>query len=140
MFLIIVPGLLVACSRAPEPISYGKDACAHCKMTIMDKRFASEISTAKGKVFKFDAAECMADFLNENQAIVANEKSVFLVCDFNRPGQFADAKKSWFLTDKSLSSPMGANLAAFSSERSAKAQAKDNSAKIQTWAALLKSK
>jgi len=45
---IIVLALLSACSRAPEPIVYGKDACTHCKMTIMDKRFAAEIITSKG--------------------------------------------------------------------------------------------
>jgi len=55
--------LLTACSHEPDPIRYGKDACAHCKMTIMDKRFSAELITAKGKVFKFDAAECMAGFL-----------------------------------------------------------------------------
>jgi copper chaperone NosL len=137
---IIMLGLLAACSRAPQPIAYGKDACTHCKMTIMDKRFASEIVTAKGKIFKFDAAECMAGFLKENPEIVSNEKSTFLVDDFSHPGQFVDAKKSWYLTDNSLSSPMGANLAAFSSEDSAKAMAKDSSAKIFPWTTLLKSK
>ena len=123
---IIMLGLLAACSRAPEPIVYGKDACTHCKMTIMDKRFASEIITAKGKIFKFDATECMAGFLRENQDIANNDQSIFLVSDFDHPGQFVDARKSWFLNDNSLSSPMGANLAAFSSQGSAKAMAKDN--------------
>jgi len=137
---LIILGLLAACSRAPEPIMYGKDACAHCKMTIMDKRFASEIITAKGKIFKFDAAECMAGFLKENVGIAANDKSIFLVNDFDHPGQFVDARKSWFLNDKSLSSPMGANLAAFSSQGSAQAMAKDNAAKVFTWSTLLKSK
>ena len=91
---IMMVALLSACSRAPEPVQYGKDACAHCRMTIMDKRFAAEIITAKGKVFKFDAAECMADFLKEKPAIASNEKSIFLVSDFSHPGQFADARKS----------------------------------------------
>jgi len=132
--------LLSACSRAPEPVQYGKDACAHCRMTIMDKRFAAEIITAKGKVFKFDAAECMADFLKEEPAIALNEKSIFLVSDFNHPGQFADARKSYFLNDKSLASPMGGNLAAFTSENSAKSIQKDKSARIYNWSLLLKSR
>jgi copper chaperone NosL len=109
-------------------------------MTIMDKRFASEIITAKGKIFKFDATECMAGFLRENQDIANNDQSIFLVSDFDHPGQFVDARKSWFLNDNSLSSPMGANLAAFSSQGSAKAMAKDNSAKVFTWTTLLESK
>lgn len=132
--------LLCACSRTPEPIQYGKDACAHCRMTIMDKRFAAEVITEKGKVFKFDAAECMAGFLKENPGIESNEKSIFLVSDFNHPGQFVDARKSLFLNDNSLSSPMGGNLAAFSSQSYAEARRKDKAAIIYNWPQLLKSR
>jgi len=137
---IIMIGVLSACSRAPEPIQYGKDACTHCRMTIMDKRFAAEIVTAKGKIFKFDAAECMADFLKEKPEIAANEKSIFLVSDFNHPGQFVDARKSFFLNDNSLASPMGGNLAAFTSENSAKSIQKDKFARLYDWSLLLKSR
>jgi copper chaperone NosL len=129
--------LLAACSHAPEPILYGKDACAHCKMTIMDKRFAAEVITSKGKVFKFDAAECMAGFLNENPVIANDAKSVFLVNDFIHPEQFTDARKSFFLRDSSLSSPMGGNLAAFLSRSSAEAIKKNRSAEIYNWPLLL---
>ena len=129
--------LLTACSHGPDPIRYGKDACAHCKMTIMDKRFSAELITAKGKVFKFDAAECMAGFLKENPAIAADAKSVFLVNDFSKPGQFTDARKSFFLRDSSLSSPMGGNLAAFQSRRAAEAAKKDRLAQVYDWSLLL---
>jgi len=137
---IIMVALISACSRLPEPIQYGKDACTYCRMTIMDKRFAAEIITAKGKIFKFDAAECMADFLKEKPEIAANKKSIFLVSDFNHPGQFVDARKSFFLNDNSLASPMGGNLAAFSSKNSAKDIQKDTSAMIYNWSLLLKSR
>ena len=140
LMVIIMIGVLPACSRTPEPIQYGKDACAHCRMTIMDKRFAAEIVTAKGKVFKFDAAECLAGFLKENTGIGSNEKSIFLVSAFNHPGRFIDAKKSFFLNDNSLSSPMGGNLAAFSSQSYAEARGKGKTAKIYNWPQLLKSR
>ena len=129
--------ILAGCSHAPEPILYGKDACAHCKMTIMDNRFAAELITAKGKLFKFDASECMAAFLKENQEVASDAKSVFLVCDFTRPGEFADARKSFFLRDSSLSSPMGGNLAAFISRPAADAAKKDKSAQIYNWSLLV---
>ena len=129
--------LLTACSHGPEAIQYGKDACAHCKMTIMDKRFSAELITAKGKVFKFDAAECMTGFLKENPAIAEDGKSVFLVNNFNSPEQFTDARKSYFLRDSSLSSPMGGNLAAFLSRSAAEAAKKDRSAQIYDWSLLL---
>jgi copper chaperone NosL len=129
--------LIAACSHGPEPIRYGKDACTHCKMTIMDKRFAAELITAKGKVFKFDASECMAGFLKENPAIATDLKSVFLVNDFIGSGKFRDARKSFFLRDSALSSPMGGNLAAFLSRSAAEAAKKNNSAEIYDWPSLL---
>jgi len=134
---IVLCCLLTACSHGPDPIRYGKDACAHCKMTIMDKRFSAELITAKGKVFKFDAAECMAGFLKENPTIAGDAKSVFLVNDFTNPGQFTDARKSFFLRDSSLSSPMGGNLAAFLSLQAAEAAKKDKSAQVYDWSLLL---
>ncbi len=136
--MLLLCCLLAACSHAPEPILYGKDACSHCKMTIMDKRFAAELITAKGKLFKFDAAECMAAFLKENPAIAGDAKSVFLVNDFTQPDQFTDARKTFFLRDSSFSSPMGGNLAAFASRSSAEGAKKDKSAQIYNWASLLK--
>ena len=140
LMAIITASILGACNNAPEPVSYGKDACAHCKMTIMDKRFAAEVITARGKIFKFDAVECMVDFLKEKPEIAKNGNSTFLVSDFSNPGQFVDAMQSFFLNDKSLSSPMGSNLAAFISKGSAETLVKDKSAKIYTWPLLLKSK
>lgn len=136
--ILLLCCLLAACSRGPEPISYGKESCAHCKMTIMDKRFAAEVVTARGKIYKFDAAECMAGFLKENPAITADPNSTFLVNDFSSPEQFRDARKAWFLRDSSFNSPMGGNLAAFQSRRDAVAQEKDQHAEVMDWTALLK--
>ena len=130
--------LLAACARTPEPIQYGRDACTHCRMTIMDKRFAAEIITAKGKILKFDAAECMAGYLKENPEIASNKESIFLICDFDRPGRLVDARKSFFLNDASLSSPMGAHLAAFADKSSAVRSEKDKAAAIFNWEQLLK--
>jgi copper chaperone NosL len=135
--MVILVSSLLACSRTPEPIVYGKDACTHCKMTIMDKRYSAELITAKGKIFKFDAAECMASFLKENPAIATDTKSIFLVNDFTSPGHFTDARQSFFLRDSSFSSPMGGNLAAFNSRPAAEAAKKDNSAEIYDWSRLL---
>jgi len=137
---IIAVSLLFSCSRGPEPIQYGKDACTHCKMTIMDKRFAAEVVTSKGKIFKFDATECMVGFLKENPKIAENKKSIFLVSNYNKPGWFINARSSFFLNDSTLRSPMGGNLAAFQSKGSAGAAGKEKDYKIYTWPALLKAR
>jgi copper chaperone NosL len=132
--------LLSACSRGPEPVLYGKDACQHCKMTIMDKRFAAEIVTDKGKVYKFDSAECMAGYVAANADLASNDKIMLLVSYYDRPGIFEDARKSVFLEDPSMQSPMGGNLAAFNSIRSAKSFEKDDKGKYLSWTELLNAK
>lgn len=51
--------LLSACTPKAQSITYGADMCHFCKMNIVDVQHASEIVTKKGKVFKYDAIECM---------------------------------------------------------------------------------
>ena len=128
---------LSACNQGPEPISYGKDACAHCKMSIMDDKFAAEIITAKGKIHKFDAIECMIDFIQDIQEINVPEAS-FLAMNMAQPGNFIDAKKAYFLKDKAFKSPMGGNLAAFEVKQLAQNNSQSPDWKIFTWDELLK--
>jgi len=136
--LLLICILLAACSRGPEPIQYGKESCAHCKMTIMDKHFAAELVTGKGKVYKFDGIECMAAFLKQNPAITNDAASTFLINDFAHPGIFSDARKAWFLHDASVASPMGANLSAFVNRGTAEDAKHDPAASIFDWPTLLK--
>ncbi|MCC6725443.1 MAG: hypothetical protein IT258_13125, partial [Saprospiraceae bacterium] len=53
--ILLFCSLLTACTPTAEPISFGEDMCAHCKMTIVDEQFAAEAVSQKGKVYKFDA-------------------------------------------------------------------------------------
>ena len=136
--MLLICGTLLACSTEPEPINYGKDACSHCKMTIMDNKFGAEIVSAKGKVFKFDAIECMTDFINENQGINTTQ-TMFLTVNIASPGTLMDARKAFFLKDKAFHSPMGGNLAAFEVKQLAENNRQSADWKIFTWAELLQS-
>ena len=72
MRLITVLSLLLlfaACSPQPRPIEYGTDLCDFCRMTIVDKQHAAELVTDKGRVYKFDAIECMVNYLEQNDKI-----------------------------------------------------------------------
>ncbi|WP_423147151.1 nitrous oxide reductase accessory protein NosL [Rubrolithibacter danxiaensis] len=129
--------LLFSCSSGPEPILFGQDACHHCKMTIMDNHFGAEIITAKGKVFKFDAAECMANFLHENGAELKKSGNTFLTVDYASPGVFVDATKASFLKDKAVRSPMGGNLSSFNSLQAAKDNRKSADGIVLSWEELL---
>ena len=61
--ILLIALLVFSCNSSPQPIDYGNDGCHFCKMTIVDKVHAAEIVTKKGKVYKFDATECMVNFI-----------------------------------------------------------------------------
>ncbi len=48
---------------------YPEDMCSHCRMAISDQRFASEIITVSGEVFKFDDIGCMERFKDKSSAL-----------------------------------------------------------------------
>jgi len=56
--------LLLGCRpKEIQPIDiYPEDMCAHCRMAVSDQRFASEIISDKGEVFKFDDIGCLEEF------------------------------------------------------------------------------
>lgn len=112
--LILISVLFYSCSTGPEPINYGKDQCEQCRMTIMDNQFGAEIITNKGKIYKFDAAECMIRYLNQGK-ISYSDVDKFLVIDASKPGQFTDARKAYYMISEKFRSPMGAGLSAFGS-------------------------
>lgn len=136
--LLIV--FFISCSKKPEPINYGKDACEHCKMTIMDTKYGAEIVTAKGKIFKFDAAECMVDFLKDDPKRLSNPEDLFLTVSIAHPGTLIDARSAFFLIDKAFRSPMGANLASFESRQTAENNLQSPDGRILTWDELLKTR
>lgn len=108
--------LLASCSRQPVPIQYNKDNCAYCQMTISDSRFAAELMTDKGKVFKFDDLACMMNYKLENKSskFIGN-----FVNEYIQPNQLMPLESSFVIEGAKVSSPMGGNMAAFSNRDSA---------------------
>ncbi len=102
----------------------------------MDDKFAAEIINAKGKIYKFDAIECMTDFIHENQEINVPEAS-FLAMNMAQPGNFIDAKKAYFLKDKAFKSPMAGNLVAFELKQLAENNRQNPDWEIFSWDELL---
>lgn len=121
---------LISCEIGPEPIHYGEDGCEYCKMTIVDKQHASELVTSKGKVYKFDAIECMINFRKEHEDI---QYALYLVNDFSNPGEMIDATMATFLISENISSPMGANLSAFYAEAAANKVQASHGGNVYNW-------
>ena len=104
--------MLVACATGPQPIKYGTDQCEYCKMTIMDKRFAGEIATTKGKAYKFDDVRCVVDFLNAGTVKQDNIEGTYLTT-YDGANEFVRVEEAHFTKAENLRSPMGGNIAAF---------------------------
>lgn len=103
---------LFGCKQGFEPVDYGHDVCTNCKMTIMDRRFAAEIVTGKGKTIKFDDIACLIKY--KVSAGISDKNIQAFVSDYNHPGQsFLDAKLAVYLHSDIYKSPMNGNCAAF---------------------------
>ncbi len=124
--------LMTSCSSGPVAIPYGEAHCDHCQMTVVDQRFGSELVTKKGKVYMFDAIECMLPYMHENQDV---DWEHVLVTDMDNPGTLIDASNAVYLRSDRIQSPMGYSLGAYSpkSDRS-----RESTGITYSWDELLK--
>lgn len=134
--LIIFASLLVfmACTKNDKavPLNFGKDQCDFCKMTISNPKFGAELITDKGRVLKYDAAECMVNQLNKEKT----KYQKLYAISFDDPKQLKEVSTLHFLISSDFRSPMGANLAAFSDTTKLDAKYKNQ---LISWEQLLKS-
>jgi len=124
--------LVMACQPEVEQIQYGKDACVYCKMTISDRRYGAELVTQKGKVYKFDAIECMLDYMKENEANYA----YYMAIAYDHPGSLQSVDSLTYLISPNMPSPMGAFLTAFSIPSIAQEFQEDHGGELYGWSAL----
>ncbi len=111
--VLLIPG----CEHGPQAIDYGKDSCAECNMTIVDKRFGAEFVTGKGKVFKFDDVNCMVEFIERAPHASDSTARRFIVA-FNEGGELLEESQLVFVKHKALRTPMRSYIAAFRDKES----------------------
>lgn len=131
ILIALLSVFLFSCNVAPQPITYGTDACHFCNMTIVDRQHASQLVNSKGKAYKFDAIECMVHSLQDE--FKPEEIALFLVADFNKPGEWLDANSASFLVSDQIASPMGANLSAFENQDVAQKMLEKFTGKRYSW-------
>ena len=102
-----------SCNTQPQAIEIGKVNCDLCKMTIMDAKFASELITSKGRIYKFDDTHCLLSYLRSGVIEKEEVKEIYFV-DYNNPTQFIPSAAAFLLRNEALHSPMNGNVAAFS--------------------------
>ncbi len=130
LFLLLL--LAASCSVKERPISYGSDGCDYCKMTIMDHRYGAELVTEKGKIYVFDAAECLIEYLY-HQDETQIQPRYLLVTAYSEPDQLIDARSANYLVSKEMPSPMGAYLTAFSERDTVEKYQREKGGNIYTW-------
>ncbi len=136
LFVLAGTVLISSCASGPEPIRFGRDECTHCKMTLTDKRFGSEVITAKGKVLKFDDLNCLTDYLNSGKVPAADVAQVVSV-DFKNSPAFVDVEKAFFLKNEAIKSPMRGDVATFSTQADLeKVKAELGGGTVLTWQAV----
>src|SRR6056297_631088 len=113
--ILIFYGFLIAmlaCTRGtqPEPIDFGNDQCAYCRMTISDPQFGAELITDKGRISKYDAAECLVNYINESSPTYSQLYAVA----YDQPKSLKPVGELHFVISSDFRIPMGANLVAFS--------------------------
>lgn len=103
-------------------------------MTIVDPRFSAEAVTSKGRVYKFDAIECLARY------VAAHPETRFeslLVADYLHPDQWLEAQDGHFLMSKAIPSPMGAFLSAYQDEASAGQMREEKGGNPMKWSEIM---
>ena len=115
-FIASIFTTFIACSKSgPEEIAVGKDQCENCKMTITEAKYATQLITEKGRVFKFDDIKCMQDYAVSNKD--ASTAKTY-VADFPS-GQFFDSSTATFITGGTIKSPMNGNTQAYKDKAAA---------------------
>jgi copper chaperone NosL len=134
-FMLLVT--VSSCNTGPEPLKTGVDNCYFCKMTISDVRFGAELVTKKGKVYKFDDAHCILNYLKTKDAAPGNTKNIYFT-NYAGNHQLIDVNNAFLLHAQELRSPMGGNIAAFDNNDSLLTIQKRLPGNTVTWNDLIK--
>ncbi len=129
LYVFIAFGIF-SCRNNPEPIDYGHDECAHCKMAISDRKFGGELITKKGKIYKFDSIECLAAYYKDIQT--ADVQSLWTI-DFSEPGTWIKADQAAYLHSKNLPSPMGMFLSSYGTREKAETMRAQMEGNVMNW-------
>jgi copper chaperone NosL len=122
---------ITACTPGPEEFHFGDDIGAHCRMPIMDARFASQVVLDTGKVVKFDSIECLTGWLAAQNG---PEIHSIWVSDGLGSETLIPAQQAVFVQHDAIRSPMGGGLIAFASESDARTALPDVDAlTLRSW-------
>ena len=103
-------------------------------MTIVDGRYGGEFVSDKGKIYKFDAVDCLIQFQRKNPTLQGKT----YISNFAQPGTLIEATQVIFATLDTRKSPMGSRYVGFSSAAEAQASLGDLTQPLMSWPELFK--
>lgn len=131
---VYVLALVIGCGPSlPQPIEWGKDTCAHCRMSLVDDRFGTELVTQKGRLYFFDDLLCLVEFVRNGSLSREEIKEVY-VCDYAQPNTLVPSNQAVFLYSTELRSPMRGDVAAFGSEERQREAQQTHGGEPMSWA------
>lgn len=129
--LLVLGIAFISCTQnGPEPIKLNKDACDHCKMTIADGRFGSELITTKGRVYKFDDLSCLIGYDAANKTVPVQS---YYIHDFTARSVLIEATSAFYVKSEKARSPMRGDIAAFAKKEDAERLAREWGAVVSSW-------
>jgi copper chaperone NosL len=129
---------MLACD-APGPgvIHYDTDACDHCRMTISDPKFAAQLVTRTGKIYRFDDPACLASFVAAGSITERDTIGIWLN-DYRNPESRVSSTEVVFVVSEHVRAPMNGGAAAFSSREAAEALQEATGGRLAQWADIVK--
>jgi copper chaperone NosL len=118
--MALVAALMTYACTAPAPgaFHYDVDSCDYCRMTIGDARFAAQLVTRTGKIYRFDDPGCVVRFVITNRVADADVHSIWFN-DHEHPDTRLNARAAVFVVSERIKAPMNGGMAAFGSPAAA---------------------
>src|SRR5262249_23738561 len=97
-----------------EPINYGRDTCAHCRMHLSRPGFAGELRNRNGDLTKYDDIGCML------RAMLAMHQEIPEAwVEDHDSGNFIPLLAAKLVRAENVETPMGGGIVAFEHQSSA---------------------
>ena len=111
----------------PEPIVYGRDACAHCRMYISRPGFAGEIRDRDGVLTKYDDIGCLLHAMLEMRGALPE-----VWVEDHRTGELISLLEATLVYGEGIDTPMGFGIVALADDADAGALAAERGGTLVT--------
>jgi copper chaperone NosL len=129
--------MLACAAPGPGVIHYDTDACDHCRMTISDPKFAAQLVTRTGKIYRFDDPACLASFVASGPVPERDTLGIWLN-DYAHPESRVSSTDAVFVVSDQVRAPMNGGVAAFASREEAAVLQSSIGGRLADWADIMK--